>query len=105
MRLTIIADDGCICLNGVCRLNIDMPQLDFSIHAVQWYGEFGEIEYRSFFVNGVIERAKNKYITDISEFEWAVTLFNTAEASGEDGAEEQVTAAENQPTSFGTQEL
>jgi hypothetical protein len=104
MRLTIIADDGCICVDGVCYLGINMPELGPLIHAVQWYGEYGEIEYKSVFNSGVVTRAPNTYIDNINNFEWALGLFEAAKIAQET-ANAEIAAAEDQPTSFGTQTL
>lgn len=43
--VTIIADDGVVGVDGVFR-SVDLGGLDPDIHAVQWDGAVGEIEYR-----------------------------------------------------------
>lgn len=103
MRLTIIADDACIYIDDISYHGLDLSELDPLIHAVQWYGEYGEIEYKSSFVNGVIEKPANKYITDISNFGWAIDLFNAAKTANEIAVNSFVIG--DQPTSFGTQDL
>jgi hypothetical protein len=103
MRLTIIADGACVCVDGACYTNLDMSRLNTSIHAIQWYGEYGEVEYKSFFVNGKVEREDNKYITDIQDFQWAIDLFFAAKLAQETAT--ATAAEENQPTAFGTQSL
>jgi hypothetical protein len=45
MRLTIIPADGAVSVNGRGFGGIDMLSIDPTIHAVQWYGTQGEIEY------------------------------------------------------------
>jgi hypothetical protein len=45
MRVTIIADDGKVGVNGVFRA-VDLSALDTNIHAVQWDGAKGHVEYR-----------------------------------------------------------
>ena len=61
-RITIINnDDGTVDvnLNGENVENIPTTNLDSSIHAVQWYGDHGEVEYND----------RNEEITDFSEFD------------------------------------
>ena len=61
-RITIINNnDGTVDvnLNGENVENISTTNLDSSIHAVQWYGDHGEVEYND----------RNEEITDFSEFD------------------------------------
>ena len=44
MRVTIIKDDGVVGVDGVFRA-IDLSELDPTIHAVQWNGSIGYIEF------------------------------------------------------------
>lgn len=45
MRVTIIKDDSKVGVDGDFR-RVDLSDLSADIHAVQWYGNHGEIEYR-----------------------------------------------------------
>lgn len=45
MKVTIIRDDGYVSVDGRGFQGIDMSSLDASIHAVQWNGVDGEIEW------------------------------------------------------------
>lgn len=45
MRVTIITDDSHVYVEGHA-LVVDLTGLDEEIHAVQWYGEVGEIEFK-----------------------------------------------------------
>jgi len=61
-RITIINnDDGTVdaVLNGENVARVPTTNLDSSIHAVQWYGDHGEVEYND----------HNEKITDFSEFD------------------------------------
>jgi len=61
-KITIINNnDGTVDvnLNGKNVENVPTTNLDLSIHAVQWYGDHGEVEYND----------RNKKITDFSAFE------------------------------------
>ena len=54
MRVTIIADDAAVYVDGVALRPIDLTGLSSDIHAVQWYGGYGEIEFRSGRPNALI---------------------------------------------------
>lgn len=45
-RVTIVQDDGLISVDGRAFLGLDMSLLDPQIHALQWYGQRGEIEMK-----------------------------------------------------------
>ena len=72
MRLTIIADDRNVGVDGEFYLDIDLTGLDPTIHAVQWYGEYGEVEYKPRFENGAIVKPANLLITDVTQYQFAV---------------------------------
>lgn len=80
MRLVIVADDKSVGVDGEFIYPLEMPQLDVSIHAVQWYGEYGEIEFKTVFANGALTKPQNQIITDITPFQFAVDAWNTAKA-------------------------
>lgn len=60
MRLTIIPSDGMVYVEGVA-LFVDCSGIDRTVHAVQWYGTAGEIEYLADPVTG--KRKGNLKIT------------------------------------------
>ena len=60
MRATIIADDGVVGVDGEFR-NVDLSALDANIHAVQWDGVSGHVEYR--------DRRPETALTDISAYQ------------------------------------
>jgi hypothetical protein len=84
MKLTIVADDKCVGIEGEYLAPLDLSQLDSAIHAVQWYGEYGEIEFKTVFKNGVLTKPKNQIITDVSPFQFAVDAWNAAKAAPSD---------------------
>lgn len=84
MRLTIIADDKRVGVDELFFEPIELPQLDSTIHAVQWYGEYGEIEYKTRFENGALVRPANLFITDVTPYQFAVDAWNTAKAAKAD---------------------
>ena len=63
MRVTIIADDGKVGVDGVFRA-VDLAALDPKIHAVQWDGAKGHIEYK--------DRSPETVLTDISPYQFFV---------------------------------
>lgn len=89
MKLVIVADDARVVVDAVGYDGLDMSQLDPTVHAVQWVGEYGEIEYKSVFADGVITKPNNQIITDIAPYQWAIDAWNVAKA-----AEEAAIAAE-----------
>lgn len=78
MRLTIVADDNAVGVDGEFLSPLDLAQLDPNIHAVQWYGEYGEVEFRTRFENGKPFTPQNEYITDISPYQFALDAWTQA---------------------------
>ena len=60
MRVTIIADDGKVGVDGVFRV-VDLSTLDANIHAVQWDGAAGHVEFK--------DGESNEAIDDLSPFQ------------------------------------
>jgi hypothetical protein len=75
MRLTIIPSDGFVAVNGLGFSGLDLSSFDSSIHAIQWYGEFGEMEIKNPITGKMIE---NREITSIEEFQGAINAWQTA---------------------------
>lgn len=109
MKLVIIADDARVGIDAFNYDGLDMSQLDPSIHAVQWYGEYGEVEFKTKFENGQAVKPQNQIITDVTPYQWAVDAWNAAKAAEEAAiaAEQamQAEAAPNQPVVSGTDSL
>jgi hypothetical protein len=77
MNMTIIPEDGFICINGEFLSNIDKEYISWvpkDIYAFQWYGDIqkGEIEYNS---HRLEPQPPNKVITELGIFERAITTF------------------------------
>lgn len=83
MKLTIVADDKRVGVDNEFIDPIELPQLNPTIHAVQWYGEYGEVEYKTRVENGKLVKPENLLITDMSQFQFAVDAWNTAKAEME----------------------
>ena len=69
MRVTIIADDGKVGVDGVFR-GVDLSSLDANIHAVQWDGVVGHIEFK--------DRSPEQRIADISAFQSFIDAWTAA---------------------------
>jgi hypothetical protein len=80
MKLTIVADDGAVGIDGEFFSALDLSQLDQTIHAVQWYGEYGEAEFKTVFANGALTKPQNQLITDVTPFQFAVDAWNAKKA-------------------------
>ena len=93
MKITIVADDMRVCLDSVCVDGCDLSLLDPSIHAVQWNGQWGEIEYKSVFQDGQVTKPQNQVITDVTPYQWAVDVWSAAKAA-DDAAIAAAQAAE-----------
>ena len=83
MKLVIVADDLRVCVDNVCYDGCDLSSLDSSIHAIQWNGQWGEIEYKSVFQDGQITKPHNQVITDVTPYQWAVDAWNAVKAAEE----------------------
>jgi hypothetical protein len=75
MRVTIIPDDGFVSIDGQ-HFTIDAQDLVIvGIHAVQFYGDYGEVEYNQYTIPASetavakIFKPANRIINDIAEFQ------------------------------------
>ena len=88
-RITVINNDNGsidVIINGENIDSVFTEKMDKNIHAIQWYGDHGEIEYND----------RNEKITDISLFQF---LIDEGLAEKDRRDEEQVLEAlENEPT-------
>lgn len=75
MRVTIIPSDGFVSIDGVGYGSLDLSAIDASIHAVQWYGEEGEVEVCNPVTRKMVE---NRAITSLNEFQVALDAWNAA---------------------------
>jgi hypothetical protein len=75
MRVTIISDDGNVYVEEQA-LHVDLSTLDENIHAIQWYGTTGEIEYKTDYLTNT--RPPNITITDFAPYQKFVDLWTAA---------------------------
>jgi len=69
MRVTIIADDGKVGVDGVFRA-VNLSTLSANIHAVQWGGAIGHVEFK--------DRRPEQQITDISPYQSFIDAWTAA---------------------------
>lgn len=69
MNLTIIADDGVVAVDGEFR-TVDLSTLDANIHAIQWNGTTGHIEYK--------DNSPNLDITDVTAYQSFIDAWTAA---------------------------
>lgn len=96
MRVSVVPIDKAICVDGVPALLTEWPFADSGIHAIQWHGTEGEIEY-PFDPLGQEPRRVNEVITDASivqPYVDAHTAFVIAEKAAADKAAADMAAAE-----------
>lgn len=87
MKLTIIPEDKCVIIDGNPQNGIDMswvPEIELengtsaSVHVVQWYGNYGQIELEGSYDNikinelGIFEKAIELHQQKTKEIEYAI---------------------------------
>jgi hypothetical protein len=75
MRLIIIPYDKFVSIDGYGIHEIDLSNIDPSVHAVQWYDTHGEIEIKDLETGRI---ATNVKITSIEQFQFAIDAWNAA---------------------------
>jgi hypothetical protein len=75
MNLTIIPKDNAVYKDGVCIDGLSIPMVPLNIHALQWNGVTGFIEYVAD-ADGV--RKQNEKITELPD--WAVSAVAVRDA-------------------------
>ena len=102
MKVTIIREDQAAYVDGVVIGGLDLSFMDPSIHAVQWKGEQGWIEYAD---RDDGSKPANETIDDFTAFYPALDAWNNAKAAIEAAQIAATQPAANQPSSNGTQPL
>jgi hypothetical protein len=79
MRLTIIPSDNFVLVDGVAR-TVDCSAIPANVHAVQWNGTSGEVEYKTLTCDhcGVRSRKANDAITSIEPYQKIVDAWHAA---------------------------
>jgi hypothetical protein len=73
MRISIIRDGCVVSIDGESYGNVDLGGLAETIHAVQWYGERGEIEHKDPVTHKMIA---NEEISDFEQFAFVVPAWS-----------------------------
>lgn len=74
-RITIIPEDQFVSIDGRGFNRINLSSIPDNIHAVQWYGEFGSIEYKP---DSHGDRLPNKEISSMDEFKEVIAAWEKA---------------------------
>lgn len=82
MRVTIIVDDNVVLVEGQPETVDCSALIPLSIHAVQWYSGFGEVEYSTDIQTG--NREQNLKFTDISPFQPLIDKWEVAAQTNKD---------------------
>ena len=91
IRLTIIPDDCYCAVDGIGYSGIDMTSLAAEIHALQWYGEYGEEEIKDLSTGGIVH---NKEITSLNDYQTVLESYWSIRQAAEALAAEQQLADE-----------
>lgn len=78
MRMTIVVDDNLVIIDGEGR-HVDCSALaEAGQHALQWYGTWGEVEYRTTMNHEkrVFERLPNEIIDSLGPYEVYINQWN-----------------------------
>lgn len=94
MKVTIVPVDGSVSVDGKGFSPLDLSGINPTVHAVQWYDTYGEVEFKDVFAGGKITKPENQFITSFTEYEPVLALWQEAKD-----------AAEAQPVSTGAQTL
>lgn len=84
MRLTIVREDNTVIIDGV-GFPVDCSALPADVHAVQWDGVSGEIEYSVTRCSHCGARSKkgNALLVDVSPYVPLVNAWNAAKAAAD----------------------
>lgn len=72
MKVTIVPIDKIVIIDGTTISGVDLSFIDPSVHAVQWYGTTGSVEYKDANVDYIIKLTHQEEITDIAPFQTAI---------------------------------
>lgn len=106
-RYTIVVEDKFVSVDDV-GYNDVILNIAPSIHAVQWYGAYGEIEYNPVFDAELktITKQPNEIFEDSTRFQAALDAWGVADTQAKEATQASVQAATaGQPTTSGTQTL
>jgi len=82
MVITIIRRDNIVIVDGEPR-SVSCAALPEGVHAIQWHGTYGEVEFEPHLVDGVMHKVHNKTITDLGVFQQFAEAWNAARPESE----------------------
>ena len=91
-KLTIVPTDGRISVDGLAYIELSMTGVPKNIHALQWYGKGGEIEY---IADDYGETKPNTRIDSLPKWtEKTIGIWETANKNAIEAAEDAAAEAE-----------
>lgn len=104
MKITVIPADGAVYKDSVSFSGLDLSCAPADVHALQWFGEKGWIEFS---VDEEFNKPANQTITELPMWvATALTKWDEAQAASEAAQNAmQEDAAANQPTVDGAETL
>lgn len=87
MRATIIPADGFCALEGVGFNGVDMTSVAPEVHAVQWYGTFGEVEVQDPLTGKMVG---NEEIDSLNEYQAVLESYWAIRSSSEAVEQEEI---------------
>lgn len=79
MRISVVRPDGVVVVDGEGIKGVNLDQLDADIHAIQWFGDEGEIERVD--TRGRI--ISNEEISSFVPYQWIIDAWQSAKDSME----------------------
>jgi len=80
-RMTIIPVDGFCSVEGNGYIGIDMASVPADVHAIQWYGNHGEVEIKDTLTGKLV---RNEFITDLSAYQQVLLSYWAARTTAEE---------------------
>lgn len=85
MRITVVVENGFVAVDGRGFSNLDLPSLGQTVHAVQWFGAYGDIEHHDPVTKHIV---RNERFEDVSFLDACVAIWQSA-CEAEDAWKEQ----------------
>jgi len=79
MRVTIVPGSQVVAVDGYSVHGLDLSSIPQDVHAVQWYGDAGDVEIVD--VNG--RMVENRAITSLSDYQTILDYFFAAKRDAE----------------------
>jgi hypothetical protein len=97
MRVVIVPEDKFVSVDGEGYRDIDLSFLGASVHAIQWYGTDGEIEYKD--ARG--RATENRPIDSLEPYQPALDAWQAAKDAAEAQSAEMLAEPTQTPPSEG----